>query len=208
MNKYTRFFTFFTIFTILDQVSKIWIESYFKCPATPVAPATCQKTAMGTLFPKGCVEQIPIVDGVFALSHTHNQGAAFGIMQGQMFIFAIFTIIAVFFIGFTLKEMHEDDKFQNIALALIGSGAIGNAIDRGRLGYVVDFLRVYSEKGSELFVWLQTNVGMTEWPSFNIADAAIVVGFGMFLIHGMFLEKDDEGDDEDIAPAEVKEELV
>ena len=202
MNKYTRFFTFFSVFTILDQVSKIWIESYYKCPSIPSIREAYQAQKLPY------VEDIPIIDGVFSLSHAHNQGAAFGIMQGQMFIFAIFTIIAVFFIGFTLKEMHEDDKFQNIALALIGSGAIGNAIDRGRLGYVVDFLRVYSEKNSDLYIWLQANVGMTEWPSFNIADSAIVVGFIMFFVHGIFLEKDDEEEDDDIAPADIQEELV
>ena len=194
MNKYTRFFTFFSVFTILDQVSKIWIESYYKCPSIPSI--------------REAFEEIPIIDGVFSLSHVHNQGAAFGIMQGQMFVFAIFTIVAIFFIGFTLKEMHEDDKFQNIALALIGSGAIGNAIDRARLGYVVDFLRLYSEKSSDLYVWLQANVGMTEWPSFNIADAAIVVGFIMFFLHGIFLEKDDEEEDDTLAVADIKEELV
>ena len=66
---------------------------------------------------------------------------------------------------------------------------------------------VYTAKNSDLYVWLQANVGMTEWPS-CIADSAGVVGFIMFFIHGMFLEKDDEGEDDDIAPADVKEDLV
>ena len=200
MNKYSRFFICFILFTVIDQVSKLWIESHYKCPSIPSIREAYQTGQLPY------VEEISIVEGVFAFSHAHNQGAAFGIMQGQMFVFAVFTIIAILFIGFTLKAMHEDDKFQNIALALIGSGAIGNAIDRARLGYVVDFLRLYSEKGTELYVWLQANVGMTEWPSFNIADAAIVVGMIMFFVHGIFLEKDE--DDEEIEPAVIKENPV
>jgi signal peptidase II len=197
MNKYSRFFICFIFFTVLDQVSKLWIESHYKCPSIPSIREAYQAGKLPY------VEEISLVEGVFSFSHAHNQGAAFGIMQGQMFVFAIFTIIAILFIGFTLKAMHEDDKFQNIALALIGSGAIGNAIDRARLGYVVDFLRLYSEKGTELYVWLESTIGMTEWPSFNIADAAIVVGMIMFFFHGIFLEKDE--DDEEIEPSVLKE---
>ena len=202
MNKYTRFFVWLVGFTVIDQVSKLWIESYYKCPSIPSIREAYQSGKLPY------VEEISIVDGVFSFSHAHNQGAAFGIMQGQMFVFAIFTIIAVFFIGFTLKAIHEDDKFQNIALALIGSGALGNAIDRMRLGYVVDFLRLYSEKDTEIYTWLQANVGMTEWPSFNIADSAIVVGMIMFFIHGMFLEKDEDEDEENIPVSEHKENIL
>ena len=202
MNKYTRFFVWLGVFAIIDQVSKLWIESYYKCPSI----ASIQEAYQSRQLPY--VEEISIVDGVFSFSHAHNQGAAFGIMQGQMFIFALFTIIAALFIGFTLRAMHENDKFQNIALALIGSGAVGNAIDRMRLGYVVDFLRLYSEKGTELYTWLHTNVGMTEWPSFNIADSAIVVGMIMFFIHGMFLEKDEDEDEENIPVSNHQEDIV
>ena len=83
--------------------------------------------------------------------------------------FITFTIIAIFVVGSTLKSMQKDDYFQNVALSLIASGAIGNAIDRIHKQSVTDFLRLYTESPTWK-PWLQDNIGMTEWPSFNIAD--------------------------------------
>ena len=196
MNKYTRFFVFFSIFTILDQVTKIWIESYFKCPGIASMREAYQSGQLTY------VKYISIIDGFFSLSHAHNTGAAFGIMEGQMLLFGFFTILAVIFIGATLKSIHENDKFQNLALALIGSGAIGNAIDRARLGYVVDFLRVYTED-PEWVPWFEQKFGMSEWPSFNIADSAIVVGMIMFFIHGIFFIKDEDEDEDLLQPPDL-----
>ena len=61
---------------------------------------------------------------------------------------------------------------------------------------VTDFIRIYTENPS-LKDWLESSwYGSAEWPSFNIADAAIVIGMGMFVIHWLFLEEeaDDESD--------------
>ena len=157
---------------------------------------------------QGKLERIPeisIIDGLFSFSHAHNQGAAFGMMQGQMLIFAIFTVIAVVWIGYTVHTLHDDDRSQSFALALIGSGAIGNAIDRVRLGYVVDFLRVYTDD-PELSAWLIQNFKMSEWPSFNVADSAIVVGMIWFFIHGLFLVEDSNEIDDDLEGPELYKE--
>jgi lipoprotein signal peptidase len=54
---------------------------------------------------------------------------------------------------------------------------------------VTDFIRVYAEE-PPLRDWLMSVVSSNEWPSFNIADAAIVVGLGMFVIHYLFIQKD------------------
>ena len=154
MNKYSRFSIIFLISVILDQVSKIWIERYFQCPSIP---SIREAYRSGKLIP---IDEIPIWDGFFSLAHAHNQGAAFGVMQGQMLIFGIFTVIAVGWIGYTVYEIEEDDHFLNFTLALIGSGAIGNAIDRFRLGYVVDFLRVYTEN-PKYSTWLRAGLDVT-----------------------------------------------
>ena len=148
MTKYRFFFITFFLSVILDQVTKVWIESYYKCPSIP---SLRDAVKQGKLEP---IPEISIIDGLFSFSHAHNQGAAFGMMQGQMIIFAVFTIIAVVWIGYTVHSLPDDDRSQNFALALIGSGAIGNAIDRVRLGYVVDFLRVYTDD-PELSAWLR-----------------------------------------------------
>ncbi|MEC7986540.1 MAG: signal peptidase II [Myxococcota bacterium] len=196
MNKYSRFSIIFFISVVLDQASKIWIENYFKCPSIPSIREAYQT---GKLQP---IPEIQIIDGFFSLAHAHNQGAAIGIMQGQMLIFAVFTIIAIGWIGYTLYEIEEDDHFLNLTLALIGSGAIGNAIDRFRLGYVIDFLRAYTEN-PKYASWLHDKFGTAEWPSFNVADAAIVVGMIMFLLHGIFLAKDTKELDESLDVPEI-----
>ena len=135
-------------------------------------------------------------------------------MRANGLIFAVFTIIAMIFIVYTLRDVEENDKFLVTILALIASGAVGNAIDRTYYtlttpdgnGYVVDFLRVYTT--GDLAVWLDDTIGYDEWPAFNIADSAIVVGLILFFIHGIFFQQDshDEEGDEDIAAPKMLDE--
>ncbi len=177
MNKYKLFFLIFGVSVILDQWTKYWVFNNIE-------------------YRSG---EIKIIDGFFSLVHTHNSGAAFGIMEGQMLIFGIITIIAIVFIGYTLRDMDEDDRYQNVCLSLIGGGAIGNAIDRflgggfctADSGFVLDFLRIYTEHET-LKPWLIKNFHIAESPSFNVADSAIVVGLILFVFHGIFLEKDEQ----------------
>ena len=144
--KYRLFFAVTVIFTVLDQISKIWVVHNIKGPRMAVPGIN--------ILDKFGVEQadwlkmpteIPIIPGFFSFVHTQNPGAAFGIMQGQMIIFGIFTLIAFGTIIWTLVQMPDEDKFQNWALALLTSGVIGNAIDRMHKQSVTDFLHVYSD---------------------------------------------------------------
>ena len=61
------------------------------------------------------------------------------------------------------------------SLGLIFAGAVGNVIDRLRFRYVVDFIRVYTDQ-PDLKAFLVRQFGTNEWPSFNVADAAISIG--------------------------------
>ena len=101
--------------------------------------------------------------GFFRITHLHNTGAAFGLFQGQSFILTIVALIGVAVIlvyGFVVY--HRFSWFENLlsrfALGLVLGGAVGNLIDRIRLGYVTDFI----------------DFGF--WPAFNIADSAVTVG--------------------------------
>ena len=118
--------------------------------------------------------------------------------------------------------MHPEDKLQNVSLSLIASGAIGNGLDRMIHQEVIDFLRVYTihgcslengglvvsrlsgeelvnpEKCEGLTGWLYGTFGTYEWPSFNVADAAIVVGLGLYVIHGIFFDKDEDPEEDSI----------
>ena len=173
----SRKYVIFAIIAIaliaLDQVTKVWVV---------------ENIAYRT-------EEIELIPGFLSLVHAQNPGAAFGFLDGfeyRMVVFAVFTVIAVVMLGQMLVQLPNDDRFQTVALAMITSGAIGNAIDRVDKQSVTDFVRVYTESPSlkpKLMEWF----GTAEWPSWNVADAAIVVGLGMFLIHFLFLEKDEEG---------------
>ena len=165
--KYILFTIVTVLFTLFDQLSKIWVTNNIKYR----------------------IGEIEVIPGFLSFVHAQNRGAAFGIMQGQMIVFAVFTIIALGVLGQMLWQLEADDRFQTTALGLIASGALGNGIDRVYKQSVTDFVRVYTENEA-ISGFLRDNFGTTEWPSFNIADAAIVIGLLMFLFHFLFLEKD------------------
>ena len=119
-------------------------------------------------------EAIPLIPNLFQLVHVRNTGAAFGIgANADSRIVPILLnagAIAVFFVVvvYALRTAVTDRLLQT-ALHLILGGAIGNLIDRFRLGYVVDFLDVYVNFGG------QTH----HWPAFNVADSAICIGIAL-----------------------------
>lgn len=97
------------------------------------------------------------------LTHVYNTGAAFGLFQGQTFPLAIVSFISVavllFYAFFFYRRFPLlDNWFIWIGLSLVLGGTVGNLIDRLRLGYVTDF------------------VDFGFWPTFNVADSAVVVG--------------------------------
>lgn len=100
----------------------------------------------------------PVISGVLHFTHVRNFGAAFGLFAQQRALFfgaAIFITIAFFVFRHELRQL---GLLAMISSGLVLGGALGNAVDRIRLGYVVDFLDV------------------RVWPVFNLADSAIVVG--------------------------------
>jgi signal peptidase II len=113
-------------------------------------------------------ESIPVVDGFFALTYVRNTGAAFGILADRIptllrapFFLAV-SGVALLMLGWFLRGLAAERAGLIAACGGVLGGAIGNMIDRVRLGEVIDFLDVY--------------VGAYHWPTFNVADAAITVG--------------------------------
>jgi signal peptidase II len=88
-----------------------------------------------------------------------------------------------------VRALPARDRFSNVALALVMSGAVGNAIDRLVQGTVTDFIRMYTESPS-LKPMLIAQLGTAEWPTYNIADIAIVLGLIMVGVHSLFLERE------------------
>jgi len=124
-------------------------------------------------------ESIPIIDNLFNLTHIHNTGGAFGFMANQspLVRYILFHGISVLSLGVIIYFYHHSPKeypFLLISLSLIFGGAVGNLIDRFRMGEVVDFLDFY--------------VGSYHWPAFNVADSAVSVGVTV-LMYYMIIKK-------------------
>ncbi len=114
----------------------------------------------------GVDKSLIIINNFLEFTYIKNSGSAFGLFSEINVILPILTII---FIIYLLKElkMHINDKLLMLSFILIISGAIGNLIDRLKLGYVVDFIYF------KIF-----NVSM---PIFNIADIFITFGILMYI---------------------------
>lgn len=120
-------------------------------------------------------EQIPIIDGFFYLTSHRNEGAAWGILQGKMMFFYIITAIVVIGLIYYMQRYARNFTLLAISLSLVLGGAIGNFIDRLFRKEVVDFLDFI------IFTY--------DYPIFNIADSALVVGVIGLLIATLFEEK-------------------
>lgn len=110
-------------------------------------------------------ESLPLIPGIFHLTYIINHGAAFGILKYQYLFFL--GIVAVLFAAYAWmrKRIPQKPVYFPLAVGLLLGGALGNAIDRGRMQGVVDFF------------------DFRVWPIFNIADIAICVGTALILFY-------------------------
>lgn len=108
--------------------------------------------------PDASSHRVEVFGRLFAFEYVENSGAAFGIFAGQPLLLAIGAVLAtVLFIGLMRSTMRTHPLVP-VAVGLVLGGAIGNLLDRMRLGYVVDFAAVGT------------------FPRFNVADSAITIG--------------------------------
>ena len=121
---------------------------------------------------------ITIISGFFDLTLAQNTGAAFSIMQNGKWFFLIFTPIIIGAILFYIIYKAKDSLLVSISLSLIIGGAVGNYIDRIRLGYVVDFL------------------DFKVWPVFNVADSFVVIGTCLFAWYLFFISEKEKKKEE------------
>jgi signal peptidase II len=135
---------------VLDQLTKLWIVHSF------------------SLY-----ESVKVIPGFFNLTYLTNKGAAFGFLAGhtgawRQYLFLVLGVVALVMIVVIWRRLWRAHPLYLVSLPMIAGGAVGNLIDRVRLGSVVDFLDVY--------------VGTHHWPAFNVADSAISIGVVFFLI--------------------------
>ncbi|MGA7827246.1 MAG: signal peptidase II [Geobacteraceae bacterium] len=120
---------------------------------------------------------IPVIPNFFDIVHARNQGAAFGVLRDSSirlpFLIGV-SLLAAVVIVIVFRKLRPDQKLSAWGLSMVLSGALGNLIDRVRLGEVIDFLSVH---------WHEHY-----WPAFNIADSAICIGVGLLALD-MILEE-------------------
>ena len=124
-------------------------------------------------------ESLPVIDGVLNWTLAFNEGAAFSFLSDaggwQRWFFSALAVVVSSILVVWLSRTRRGDWRTALPLALIVGGAIGNVIDRIRLGHVVDFIDVH--------------YGTWSWPAFNIADSAISVGAVILIAFGLFASK-------------------
>ncbi len=113
-------------------------------------------------------ETKPAIEGLFDFTYIHNKGGAWGMMEGHTWVLLSLTAVAMLICIMLLLKADKEHKLIFWAVCLILSGGLGNMIDRiFRGGNVVDFIRLQ----------------FIEFPIFNIADCAVVIGGGLLIIH-------------------------
>jgi signal peptidase II len=125
----------------------------------------------------GLYESWQVVPGFFNLVHVTNSGAAFSLLANvdspwRHYFFLGVGSLAMVGLSIAYLKLRKVNRYYSLALALIAGGAAGNLIDRIRFGAVIDFLDLY--------------VGRYHWPAFNVADSAICIGAGLFLVLNFF----------------------
>jgi signal peptidase II len=115
---------------------------------------------------------VHVLGNFFILKYTTNPGIAFGLTLGSLtwnrIIFSIVTVVAIIIISIVVWKLTPRQKAHLTALSIILGGAVGNLIDRLRVGQVIDFL--------------DFGFGGMRWPTFNLADICLTTG-GIWLIY-------------------------
>jgi len=107
---------------------------------------------------------VSVVGDLLRLTYTRNEGAAFGMLPGGRVAFIIVSVTVVTVIAGYIVRRRPERPWLVVALGLVLGGAIGNLIDRASLGFVTDFIQV-----------------PFDFPVFNVADSAVVVGVAMLV---------------------------
>jgi signal peptidase II len=127
-----------TLVVIVDQVTKSIVTA--------------------TLGPDSQISHLDIAGNWFAIAYVENRGAAFGLFGEVSSLLPLIGIALVVALLVHYRTERNPPRIQVLAVGAVVGGAIGNLIDRLRLGYVVDFISI------------------GPWPNFNVADSAVTVG--------------------------------
>lgn len=138
------------LFVIVDQVVKMWIVNNFSLH-----------------------DGMEFIKGIVSILYVRNTGAAWGMFEGKMVFFYLITAVAVGTLLYLMFKEKGKSKLLLTAYSLILAGAVGNFIDRIRLGYVVDMFK---------FEFI-------DFPIFNVADICLTIGVIFLFYYVIFKEQ-------------------
>ncbi len=113
------------------------------------------------------IDTLPIIKDVIHLTYVENTGAAFGMMKDARWLFMTVSTVAIIALLIYLFKKKTQSKLENLAIAFIVGGGIGNMIDRIFLGYVVDMI----------------DFRLINFAVFNVADSFVCVGAGLLMLY-------------------------
>ena len=122
-------------------------------------------------------ERISVIDPYLGWLSHRNRGAAWGMLEGQMWLFAIITVAVIIGILYYFHKHAKGQPLFQLSLMVLLGGAIGNFIDRMLRGEVIDFVDVLIP------------VVNYDFPIFNVADAALTIGVVLMIIYIIYDEK-------------------
>lgn len=158
----------------LDLWSKAWAVKRLSIPSPRAVPLCVPPPGMPHYqYQRIPNTEVPVLHGWLEFRYAENCGGAWGLLHGaseklRKPFFLIVTAGAVLFILRLYKTLEPEQKAMRVALPLVLGGALGNLVDRLRLGYVVDFILMHYKEHY--------------WPTYNVADIAITVGIGLMLL--------------------------
>lgn len=139
------FYVVIVLVLVVDHLTKIWTMTAFRPGQTLV-----------------------LVPGFFNLTYVQNTGIAFGMFKGQGLLVGLFVAAIALAAFYYSREMNWTAWEPNLVGGCLVGGALGNLIDRIRLGYVVDFFDVHADA--------------YQWPVFNIADSLICIAVAWIVV--------------------------
>lgn len=121
-------------------------------------------------------ESRQVIPGFLDWTYLRNTGAAWGMLSGHNTWLVLFSFSMLLTLVFFRRSFLNDSRSHRVALGCMVGGILGNLMDRIRSGYVTDFIDVH--------------VAGRHWPAFNLADSAICIGVGIYLLSSFLAERD------------------
>jgi signal peptidase II len=146
------FYAVILLVIALDQLTKAWVTTSFRPEMS-----------------------MPLIPGFFNLTYVQNTGIAFGMFKGQGLLVGAFVLALAVAAIFYARSLNWMGWETNLIGGCLCGGAVGNLIDRWRLGYVVDFFDVH--------------LGPHHWPVFNVADSVICVSVAWIVLRQLGMTK-------------------